>query len=103
KQRHVDRRSRPCPAIWSAQPRTPRAAPAQPESLWRAPQHSSGSLALELSIALGFELKSEFLAARLDHTALRQHVHHIRHYVIEQPLIVGDNDHRAFGRAQSVH
>jgi hypothetical protein len=34
--------------------------------------------------------------------ARRQHMHDVRHDVVEQALVVGDDDHAALGRAQRV-
>src|SRR5258705_3231878 len=59
-------------------------------------------LVLVSSIALGFELESELLAAGAHDAALRQHMHDIRHDMVEEPLIMGDDDHGALGRAQPV-
>src|SRR5258705_1952997 len=59
-------------------------------------------LVLVSSIALGFELESELLAAGAHDAALRQHMHDIRHDMVEEPLIMGDDDHGALGRAQPI-
>src|SRR5712675_1888297 len=63
---------------------------------------ASRRLFLVSGITLGFELEGELLAAGAHDAALRQHVYDIGHDVIEEPLIMGDYDHGALGRAQPV-
>src|SRR5665647_1675819 len=63
---------------------------------------ASRRLAGIFGVALGFELKRQFLAAGLHHFAPGHHMHHVGHDVVEQPLIMRDHDHRALGRAQAV-
>ena len=62
--------------------------------IWRSSAFMALSAASSwiLRIAARFELEREFLAAGLHDAALRQHVHDVRHDVVEQPLIVGDDD-----------
>src|SRR5437870_100183 len=56
----------------------------------------------ELGIAAGFELERQLLAAALHDAAAGEHVHHVGHDVVEQPLIVRDDHHGAVRRAQGV-
>src|SRR5229473_1919155 len=53
-------------------------------------------------IALGFELERQLLAAGTHDAALREHVHDVGHDVVEEPLVMGNHDHGAIGRAQPV-
>ena len=46
------------------------------------------------------EFEREFLAAGLHDAAVQQDVHEVGHDVVEQPLVVGDDDHRPLRRAQ---
>src|SRR5258705_10973906 len=55
-----------------------------------------------LRIARGLELERQRLGASLHDPALRQHMHHIGHDVVEQALIVRDHDEGPIGRAQPV-
>lgn len=52
-------------------------------------------LVFELGVTGLLQFQRQFLAAALDHSALRHDVDEIRHDVVQQTLIVGDNDHRA--------
>jgi hypothetical protein len=54
-------------------------------------------------VALRFQLQRQRLVAAFDDAAIGQHVHKVRHHVIEQALVVGDHQERALGRAQRVH
>src|SRR5262245_16126111 len=54
----------------------------------------SGGLALELGVAAFLQFQRQLLAARLLDAALRHHVHPIGHDVVQEPLIVGDDEHR---------
>ena len=49
---------------------------------------------LDPAVALGFQLERELLAAGPDDPAVRQHVHEVRHDVVQQPLVVGHDDDR---------
>src|ERR1700722_1258604 len=63
---------------------------------------ASRPLVLVLRVAVGLELERELLAAGADDASLREHVHDIRHDMVEQALVMGDDDHRALRRAQPV-
>src|SRR5918993_4484281 len=56
-----------------------------------------------VGVAVGLELQGQFLAARLHDAARRHHVHGIRHDVVEQALVVGDDQEGAVGRAERIH
>src|SRR5262249_12018205 len=62
----------------------------------------SRHLLLVLGIAGGFEIERQLLVAGLHDAAAREHVHHVRHDVVEQALVVRDHHKRALGGAQSV-
>src|SRR5215470_14379107 len=51
-----------------------------------------------LRVAAGFELERQLLAAGFDDAALGEDVHHVRHDVVEQALVVRDHDEAALGR-----
>ena len=53
-------------------------------------------------IAATLEFERKLAAAALDDPAARQHVHLVRHHVVEQPLVVRHEHDRALGRAQCV-
>src|SRR6476659_4573184 len=55
-----------------------------------------------LGVAGGFELERQRLVAGLHDAALRKDVHHVRHDVVEQALVVRDDDEGAVGGAQPV-
>src|SRR6185369_12134783 len=57
---------------------------------------------LELRVAARLQLVRQLLAAGLHDAALREHVHDVRHDVIEQALIVRDDDEAALRRTQPV-
>src|ERR1700674_4310316 len=63
---------------------------------------ASGRLVLVLRIALGFEFQRQLPAAGAHDAPLRQNVHDVRHDVVEEPLVMGDDDHRPAGCAQPV-
>src|SRR5262245_50781048 len=63
---------------------------------------ASRRLVAILRVAGGLELEGELLVAGLHDAALREHVHHVRHDVVEQPLVVRDHHERALRRAQPV-
>src|SRR5581483_2091953 len=65
-------------------------------------RRASHHLVLVFGIAARFQFQRQIFAAALHHAAFRQHMHHIRHDVIEQPLVVGDDDHRSLRRAQAI-
>src|SRR6185436_16614535 len=54
----------------------------------------SGGLALELGVAGLFQLERQLLAARLLDAAVRHHVHLVGHDIVQQPLVMGDDEHR---------
>src|SRR5882757_7428503 len=53
-------------------------------------------------IAIGLEIERQRLVARLDDLALVEHVHTVRHDVLEQALVVGDDQERPVWRTQRV-
>src|SRR6266852_2196427 len=55
-----------------------------------------------LRVAAGVELQRQLLAAGFHDAALGEDVHHVRHDVIEQALIVRDHHETALGRTQPV-
>src|SRR6266852_6400453 len=55
-----------------------------------------------LRVAAGVELQRQPLAAGFHDAALGENVHHVRHDVIEQALIVRDHHETALGRTQPV-
>ena len=54
-----------------------------------------GGLAAELGVARLFELERKLRAARARHAPVRHDMHAIRHDVVQEPLIMGDDEHRA--------
>src|SRR5262245_21667926 len=62
----------------------------------------SSYLFLVLRIAGRFEIERQLFVAGLHDAPAREHVHHIRHDVIEQPLIVSNHHERPLGRTQPV-
>ena len=60
-------------------------------------------LLLEPRVALLLELERELLAAGPHDPAVDEHVDEVGNDVVEQPLVVGHDEHRALGRAQRVH
>ena len=54
-------------------------------------------------VALLLELERQLLAARAHDPPAGEHVHAVRHDVVEQALVVRDHQHRALGLAQRVH
>src|ERR671937_826778 len=63
---------------------------------------SSRHLFLVLRVAGRLEVERQLLVAGLHDAAARKHVHHVRHDVVEQPLVVRDHDEAARGRAQRI-
>src|SRR5262245_2466902 len=63
---------------------------------------SSRHLFLVLRVTGRLEIERQLLVAGLHDAAAREHVHHVRHDVIKQPLVVRDHDEGARGRAQCV-
>ena len=57
----------------------------------------------EIGVAGFLELERKLFAARFLDAAVCQHMHFVRHNVIQQALIVRDDDHRAALRAERVH
>src|SRR6266508_6155621 len=55
-----------------------------------------------LRVAAGLQLQRQLLAAGAHDAAAREHVHHVRHDVVEQALIVRDHHEGALRRAQPV-
>src|SRR5258705_2963899 len=69
---------------------------------WRSRGPASRHLFLVLRVALGLELERQLLAAGAHDPPAREHVHDIRHDVIEQALIVRDDDEAALRRPQPI-
>src|SRR5262252_3862562 len=59
-------------------------------------------LVLILRVALGFEFQRQFPAPRAHDAPARQHVHDIRHNVLQKPLVVGNDDNGAVRGTQPV-
>ena len=59
----------------------------------------SGHRLIEFGVAIFFQLQRQFLAAGALNPAMRQHMHLIGHDVIQQPLVMGDDQHRTIRRA----
>ena len=59
-------------------------------------------LLLEPGVALLLELERHLLAAGADDAPVDQHVDEVRNDVVQQPLVVRDDQHRALGAAQLV-
>src|SRR5215467_6094259 len=57
---------------------------------------------LELGIAALLELDSQLLATGLADLTVGHHVHFIRHDVVEEPLIMGDDEHRPVLRPKLI-
>ena len=57
----------------------------------------------ELGVAGLFELERKLRSTRAGHTPVGEHMHPVRNDVVEQPLIVGDDEHGAVRRAKRVH
>src|SRR5262245_29860315 len=53
-------------------------------------------------IAVLFEFERQRLVARLDDLSFVEDMHAVRHDVLEQALVVGDDDDGAVGRTQRV-
>src|SRR3954451_8355354 len=63
---------------------------------------TSRRLVTVLGVASGFELERQRLVAGLHDAALRKNVHHVRHDVIEQALVVRQDHEGAVKRGQLV-
>src|SRR6266487_1296633 len=63
---------------------------------------SSRHLFLVLGIAGRFEIERQLFVASLHDAAAREHMHDVRHDVVEQPLVVRDHDERTLGRAHGI-
>src|SRR5215207_297123 len=66
---------------------------------WLCPRSAHG---IDPAVALVFEFQRQFLAARLYDAAVAEHVHEVRHNVVEQTLVVGDDDDCAVRAPESV-
>src|SRR5690606_8904487 len=62
----------------------------------------SGRVAAILGIAGRLEFQRKLLAARAHDASSRHHVHEIRHDVLEEALVMGNDEHRTPGIAQRV-
>src|SRR3990172_3182543 len=62
----------------------------------------SRRLALVLGIPRPLELDGELLAARFLNPAAGQHVHPVRHDVVQEALVVRDDEHGAVFRPQRI-
>src|SRR5262249_26439042 len=61
------------------------------------------SIAAEIGIARLLELERKLGATRARHAPVRQDMHAVGHDVVQEPLIVGDDEHGAVRRAKRVH
>src|SRR4051794_1522173 len=64
---------------------------------------TSRRLVTVLGVAGSFEFERQRLVAGFHDAPLRKHVHHVRHDIIEQALVVRDDHEGAVGGAQSVN
>src|SRR5262245_21132638 len=62
----------------------------------------SDGLFLVLRVAARLDLQRQLLAAGVRDAPAREHMHHVRNDIVEEPLIVRDHHEGALGRAQPV-
>src|SRR5581483_4863253 len=67
------------------------------------PDHALSRLAAEFRVARLFKLERELGSARPGNTTVVHDMHAVRHDVVQKPLIVGDDEHRALLGAKCVH
>ena len=67
-----------------------------------APLVAAHGCIAELGVARLFKLERKLRPAGARHAPVGKHMHPVRHDVVEQPLIVGDDQHGALGPAQRV-
>ena len=80
-------------------PRTSERRPSRSD-IYESDSFARPAIVYKPIVTFFFELERQRLVARMDDAALVEHVHHVGHDVIQQPLVMGDDHRGILGRME---